>query len=78
MIKCIITLHQTFTVKNQVKRKRDDVIGEWRRLHNKELYAIYSSPNITRVIKSRRLTLAGHVARVGGKERCLQGFSKET
>jgi hypothetical protein len=43
--------------------KRDEVTGEWRRLHNKELYALYSSPNITRVIRSRRLRWAGHVAR---------------
>jgi hypothetical protein len=35
--------------------KRDELTGEWRRLHNKELYALYSSPNIIRVIKSRRL-----------------------
>jgi hypothetical protein len=35
--------------------KRDDVTGEWRRLHNKELYALYSSPNIIQVIKSRRV-----------------------
>jgi hypothetical protein len=41
------------------------VTGEWRRLHNKELHALYSSPNIVRVIKSRRMRLAGHVARVG-------------
>jgi hypothetical protein len=45
--------------------KRDDVTGEWRRLHNEELYALYSSPNIIRVIKSRRLRWAGHVARMG-------------
>jgi hypothetical protein len=45
--------------------KRDEVTGEWRRLHNKELYAVYSSPNIIRVIKSRRLRWAGHVARMG-------------
>jgi hypothetical protein len=44
--------------------KRDEVTGEWRRLHNKELYALYSSPNIIRVIKSRRLRWAGHVARM--------------
>jgi hypothetical protein len=42
--------------------KRDDVTGEWRRLHNEELYALYSSPNIIRVIKSRRMRWAGHVA----------------
>jgi hypothetical protein len=44
--------------------KREEVTGEWRRLHNKELYALYSSPNIIRVIKSRRLRWAGHVARM--------------
>jgi hypothetical protein len=41
--------------------KKDEVTGEWRRLHNNELYALYSSPNIW-VIKSRRLRWAGHVA----------------
>jgi hypothetical protein len=44
--------------------KRDEVTGEWRRLHDKELYALYSSPNIIRVMKSRRLRWAGHVARM--------------
>jgi hypothetical protein len=45
--------------------KRDEVTGEWRRLHYKELYALYSSPNIIRVIKPRKLRWAGHVARMG-------------
>jgi hypothetical protein len=45
--------------------KRDEVTGEWRRLHNEELYALYSSPTIIRVIKSRRLKWVGHVARMG-------------
>jgi hypothetical protein len=45
--------------------KRDEVTREWRRLHNKEFYALYSSPNIIRVIKSRRLRWAGHVACMG-------------
>jgi hypothetical protein len=43
--------------------KRDDVTGEWRKLHNEELHDLYSSPNIVRVIKSRRMRWAGHVAR---------------
>jgi hypothetical protein len=45
--------------------KRDEVTGEWRKLHNEELNALYSLPNIMRVIKSRRLRWAGHVARLG-------------
>ena len=45
--------------------RRDEVTGEWRRLHNEELSDLYSSPNIVRVIKSRRMRWAGHVARMG-------------
>ena len=45
--------------------RRDEVTGEWRRLHNEELNSLYSSPNIVRVIKSRRMRWAGHVARMG-------------
>ena len=45
--------------------RRDEVTGEWRRLHNEELNDLYSSPNMARVIKSRRMRWAGHVARMG-------------
>jgi hypothetical protein len=45
--------------------KRDEVAGKWRKLHNEELIDLYSSPNIVRVIKSRRMRWAGHVARMG-------------
>jgi len=45
--------------------RRDEVRGEWRRLHNEELNDLYPSPNILRVIKSRRIRWAGHVARMG-------------
>jgi len=45
--------------------KRDEVTGEWRKLHNKELSDLYCSPNIVRVIKSRRLRWAVHVAVMG-------------
>ena len=45
--------------------RRDEVVGEWRRLHNEELNDLYSSPNNVRVIKSRRMRWAGHVVRMG-------------
>jgi len=45
--------------------KRDEVTGEWRKLHNEDLYNLYCSPNIVWVIKSKRMRWAGHVARMG-------------
>jgi len=57
--------------------KRDEVRGEWRKLHN-ELYEMYSSPNIVWVIKSRRKRWAVHAACMGGEDRCIQGFDVET
>jgi hypothetical protein len=47
--------------------KRDEVTGEWRKLYNKELHDLYSSPSIIRIIKSRRMRWVGHVARMGEK-----------
>jgi len=56
--------------------KRDEVTGEWKKLHSEELNELYSSPNIVRGIKSRRMRWAGHVARMGerrGVYRALLG-----
>jgi hypothetical protein len=57
--------------------KRDEATGEWNRLHNEELNDLYSSPNIIRVIKSRRMRWAG-MSTYGRKERCTQDFGEET
>jgi len=51
--------------------RRDEVTGEWRRHHDEELNDLYSSPNIVRVIKSRRMRWAGHVARMGLERGCI-------
>jgi hypothetical protein len=48
-----------------MKIVRDEVKREWRKLHNEELWDVYSLPNIVRVVKSRRMRWAGHVARMG-------------
>jgi hypothetical protein len=56
--------------------KRDEVKREWRKLHNEVLYDLYSLPDIVRVVKSRRMRWAGHVARMGeerGLHRVLEG-----
>jgi hypothetical protein len=54
--------------------ERDEVTGEWRKLHSGELRNLYSSPDIIRQMKSRRMRWAGHVARMGGGEKRVQGF----
>ena len=51
--------------------RRDEVTGEWRRLHNEELNDLYSSHNIVRVIKSRRMRWAAHVERMGEERGCI-------
>ena len=51
--------------------RRDEVTGEWMRLHNEELNDLYSSPNIVRVITSRRMRWAGHVAHMGVERVCI-------
>jgi hypothetical protein len=52
-------------VRKIVGPKRDEVTGEWSKLHKKELNILYSPPNIAQVIKSRRIRKVGHVARTG-------------
>jgi hypothetical protein len=56
------------------KREED---GSWKKLHNDELHNLYSSPNIVRVIKSRKMRWEGHVTRMGDGKNCSQGFCGE-
>jgi hypothetical protein len=62
--------HRLTVFENRVLRrifgpKRDEVTGEWRKLHNEELHNLYSSADIIRQVKSRRMRWAGHLARMG-------------
>jgi hypothetical protein len=71
--------HRLRVFENRVLRrifgpKGDDMIGAWRKLHNKELYNVFSSPSIIRIIKSSRMRWAGHVARVGKRRRHIGFF----
>jgi hypothetical protein len=68
--------HRLRVFENKVLRrifgpKRDEVTGRWRKLHNEELRDLYSSRGIIRIIKSRRMRWAWHVARIGEKEKCV-------
>ena len=58
-------MFENMVLRRIFRPRRDEVTGEWRRLHNEELNDLYSSPNIVRVIKSGRMRWAGHVARMG-------------
>ena len=60
-----LRVFQNRVLKRILGPKRDEVTGEWRKLHNEELNDLYSSPNSVRVIKSRRMRWEGHVAPMG-------------
>jgi hypothetical protein len=57
-----------FTIFAIIRGKVIFIMGDWRKLHNEELHNLYSSPNIIRMIKSRRMRWAGHVPRMGAKK----------
>jgi hypothetical protein len=73
---CRLRMFENRVLRRVFGPKRGEVTGEWRKLHNEELNDLYSFPNIVRVVKSRRMRWAGHMARMGedrGVHRVLVG-----
>jgi hypothetical protein len=71
--------HRLSVFENRVQRrifgpKRDEVTGEWRKLHSEELHNLYSSPDIIRQVMSRRMRWAGHVARTGEERKVYKAL----
>jgi hypothetical protein len=62
-----LRIFESRVLRRKFAPKRDDVIGGWRTLHNEELHNLYSFPSIIRMVKSRRMRLPGHAARMGEK-----------
>ena len=69
-----ITVFENSVLRRIFGPKRDEVVREWRKLHNEELNDLYCSPNSVRVIKSRRIRLAEHVARMGERRGLYRVF----
>jgi hypothetical protein len=67
---CRLRVFENRVLREVFGPKRDEVTGEWRQLHNEELNDMYSLPNIVRMVKSRRIRWARHVARMG-EDRCV-------
>jgi hypothetical protein len=67
---------ETWPLTLREELKRDEVTGKWKKLHNEELHDLYSLPSIIRIIKSRRMIWAGHVARMGDKRNAYRLVGK--
>jgi hypothetical protein len=61
----LLRVSENMMLRRIFEPRRNEIAGDWKRLHNEELNDLYSSPNFVRVIKSRRMRWAGHVARTG-------------
>jgi len=66
-----LRVYENMVLRRVFGPRSEEVTEEWRRLHNEELNDLYCSPKIMRVIKSRRMRLAGHVARMGEERGCI-------
>jgi hypothetical protein len=70
----ILMVFENNVLKGIFGPKRDEVRGRWRKLHNEELHDLYSLPSIIRIIKSRRMRRAEHVARIGEKRNAYRSL----
>jgi hypothetical protein len=75
---CELRIFENRVLRRIFGPKSYEVTGEWRKLHNEEIYALYSSRNISRLIKSRRLRFSGHVARMAERRVWRESFIGET
>jgi hypothetical protein len=73
---CRLSVYENRVLRGIFGLRRDEITGEWRKLQNEELTAMYSSPNIVQVIKLRRMRWT--CSTYGGLERSIQGFGGET
>jgi hypothetical protein len=73
-----LRVFENIVLREKFGSERGEVTGEWRRLHNEELYGLYCSSYIVRVIKSKGIKWAGHVARIGERKGALRVFGGET
>jgi len=58
--------------------KREEVVRDWRKLHEEELHNLYTSPDMIRVMKSKSVRWVGHVTRMGKKRKSIQNFGRKT
>jgi hypothetical protein len=72
-----LRLFKNRIIRRIFRPKRDEVTGEWRKLHSKELHNLYSSPYIILQIKSRRMRRAGHVERIGEERKIYKVFVRK-
>jgi len=69
-----LRVYENWVLRRMFGPKRDEVTGEWRKVYNEELSDMYSSPNIIWLIKSRRMSWAGHIARTGERKCVYRGL----
>jgi hypothetical protein len=74
LVECRLRVFENTVLRRIFGPKRDELTGEWRKLHNEELRDLHSSPTIVQEIKSRKMRWAGHAATYGGRGEVYKGF----